>query len=441
MKTARNALIKVASAMAFAAMAATNCSADLLCYEGFSPAGTNLDLASTATGTGFAGGWTNVTGAGGITRLGQVTGIPGYPANDYYAAPTGGCAQGNTSWNWACYVRPMSTPVDMTSGNTYYVSWLFNDESASMNCDLRLMLGDENARFFFGIGYGGGRVAKTDISGTQQPWTKNINYNPPAYPSLQGNSLFLIVAQISPSSISLRYYHYDPIAGTGDLVDADPSTVTWDVTATTDLSQEVFDYFGIGSAGEDGQTVDQIRIGTTWGDVVNLTAPTTITFLTQPQPQTVAPTGAFALTATATGGTGNYTYSWQKNVGAGFVNISNGGNVSGAKTSTLTVSNAQPGDAGVYQEVVSDGASTATSSAATITVVPQPVATIATYAGITLTNGFPGFHYQVDYSTNLGTTWLLLQDISSLTQNPYTVIDYTPMGGQVQRYYRTVLVP
>lgn len=142
--------------MAFAAMAATNCSADLLCYEGFSPAGTNLDLASTATGTGFAGGWTNVTGAGGITRLGQVTGIPGYPANDYYAAPTGGCAQGNTSWNWACYVRPMSTPVDMTSGNTYYVSWLFNDESASMNCDLRLMLGDENARFFFGIGYGGG---------------------------------------------------------------------------------------------------------------------------------------------------------------------------------------------------------------------------------------------------------------------------------------------
>jgi len=81
--------------MAFAALAALNCSADLLCYEGFSPAGTNVDLASTATGTGFAGGWTNVTGTGGITRLDQ---------------------------------------------------------------DMRLMLGDEDTRVFFGIGYGGGEL-------------------------------------------------------------------------------------------------------------------------------------------------------------------------------------------------------------------------------------------------------------------------------------------
>ena len=65
------------------------------------------------------------------------------------------------------------------------------------------------------------------------------------------------------------------------------------------------------------------------------------------------------------------SYQWRLNT----TNLTNGGQLSGATTGTLTISNVQPADAGSYTLVVTNGAGTATSAAATLTVNGPPVIT------------------------------------------------------------------
>ncbi len=74
----------------------------------------------------------------------------------------------------------------------------------------------------------------------------------------------------------------------------------------------------------------------------------------------------FNVTASGTG----LSYQWRK----GGNPLTNTGNISGVATATLTITAAQPGDAGSYDVVVSNSAGSATSGAATLTVnTPPPV--------------------------------------------------------------------
>lgn len=103
----------------------------------------------------------------------------------------------------------------------------------------------------------------------------------------------------------------------------------------------------------------------------------------QPAPQTVAVGGTAVFTVTATG-TANFTYAWRK----GGVPVVNGVNISGASGPTLTITNAQNGDAGNYDVVVSNGvAPDATSTAAALN-VNTVVAGRLSYKGGTYTQNF-----------------------------------------------------
>jgi hypothetical protein len=71
----------------------------------------------------------------------------------------------------------------------------------------------------------------------------------------------------------------------------------------------------------------------------------------QPVDQYVCPgdNAAFSVTASGSG----LTYQWQENTGSGFVNVTNGGVYSGATTSTLNITGANPGmDGYTYQCVI-----------------------------------------------------------------------------------------
>ncbi len=68
-------------------------------------------------------------------------------------------------------------------------------------------------------------------------------------------------------------------------------------------------------------------------------------------------------------GLGPFAYRWQKNG----VDLSNGTRISGTTTATLSITDAQAGDAGDYSVVVSNTAGSVTSNTATLTVVAPPV--------------------------------------------------------------------
>ena len=84
--------------------------------------------------------------------------------------------------------------------------------------------------------------------------------------------------------------------------------------------------------------------------------PTTVTISGQPGDVTVALGGSVSLTVTATG-PGTLTYQWRQ-VGGAVV----------GSGSTLTLTNVQPGDAGLYEVTVTSGSSSATSRQARVTV-------------------------------------------------------------------------
>jgi alpha-tubulin suppressor-like RCC1 family protein len=98
---------------------------------------------------------------------------------------------------------------------------------------------------------------------------------------------------------------------------------------------------------------------------LTITPPTPPTFPVQPTNQSVL-YGNTAVIAASVAGTPPLVYQWQKN-GA---NLFDGGRLAGATGATLTISNAQPGDQGSYQLVVTSPYGTNTSTPAVLSVVP-----------------------------------------------------------------------
>jgi len=102
--------------------------------------------------------------------------------------------------------------------------------------------------------------------------------------------------------------------------------------------------------------------GETFSTTISVvTAGPTIT--TQPVSQTVNPGTTVQFTVAATG-TGTLTYQWRKDG----VNLSNGGKISGATSTTLTVSSAQQSEVGNYSVAVTDSRGTVTSVSAALSV-------------------------------------------------------------------------
>src|SRR4030095_6798934 len=92
---------------------------------------------------------------------------------------------------------------------------------------------------------------------------------------------------------------------------------------------------------------------------------------TQPVSTSVCAGSSASLSVVTTGT--SLTYQWRK----GGTNLVNGGSISGATSTTLTINPAALGNAGSYDVVVSGAcAPSVTSSAASLTVNPVPDATI-----------------------------------------------------------------
>jgi hypothetical protein len=96
--------------------------------------------------------------------------------------------------------------------------------------------------------------------------------------------------------------------------------------------------------------------------------------LQQPQRMTTAPGVTCALEVTATG-TAPLTYQWRRDG----VNLSDGGRITGATSSVLTIANAQTNDAGAYSVEVNNAYGIEVSSNAVLSVADQPCVLTMTF--------------------------------------------------------------
>jgi hypothetical protein len=134
--------------------------------------------------------------------------------------------------------------------------------------------------------------------------------------------------------------------------------------------------------------------------------PTVIPTITaQPTNQAVN-AGATATFTVAATGLPSPTYQWLKS----------GTSLSGATNTTLSITNAQAGDAGTYSVIVSNSAGAMSSSSAVLTVITPvdttPTNVVVTVAGNTIQLSWPSNHlgWRLQFQTNdlnrgLGTNW------------------------------------
>jgi len=160
--------------------------------------------------------------------------------------------------------------------------------------------------------------------------------------------------------------------------------------------------------------------------------------ITQPTNQTVL-AGTSAAFAVSLFGSQPLFCQWRFNGSP----LTDGGNISGSGTSTLTISNVSPLNAGKYSLSVSNALGSITSTGALLAVVSPPVfQTVSqTNGALTLTwSAAPGQTYQLQYKSELASTnWLNLGDAIVATSPAVTASDV--IGFNSKRFYRVVLIP
>jgi hypothetical protein len=164
-------------------------------------------------------------------------------------------------------------------------------------------------------------------------------------------------------------------------------------------------------------------------DLASVAPPGAPVITNQPSHTTVS-AGADATLTVGVSNPAGVSYQWQFYG----TNISDGGNISGATTDTLMISNVSTNDVGHYRVRAENAQGFAFSSDATLAIVDInffPVISIA---------GKIGDNYRVDYATEAAPeTWMPLST-NVLNSSPQLVLDSTaPVPNS--RFYRAIYVP
>ena len=161
-----------------------------------------------------------------------------------------------------------------------------------------------------------------------------------------------------------------------------------------------------------------------------------LTVVLSPQNRTNVAGETATFTAT-TFGPVDLNYQWRKNG----TNLVEGGRLSGATNSTLTISGVSDADAAMYSAVVSDDYGSVITFDALLRVIARPTLTLELWAGYPLLNlyGMLSNDFVVQYNTNLtDPNWIHLLSLTNLPYSPYLFLD--PAGdGEPARFYRAFM--
>ena len=188
----------------------------------------------------------------------------------------------------------------------------------------------------------------------------------------------------------------------------------------------------------DDEAADSGKIARGW--ILTLANEQPLQITQQPQSQSVFPGSTVTFSVAAVGAV-PISYTWQKNG----TNLSNGGQISGATNSTLTLANVQSSDAANYSVALSCASGTATSSSAALTllasnrpwIVPGSVKRLANGQFQFTLVGAPGSNYEILESTDFR-NWKLLKTVS-ITNATADVLDTST--NLLRRFYRAQLAP
>ncbi len=175
-----------------------------------------------------------------------------------------------------------------------------------------------------------------------------------------------------------------------------------------------------------------------WGSITSSPASLTVISplsVTAPQSQTNYAGKSVSLSVTPSG-TSPFSYQWQK----GAVNLSNGGDISGATTNTLNLAPAATTNSGNYRVVVTNTSGSVTSSVAVVSIVPVPQFALSlgvSNATLSAPGGVAGSNYVVQVSTNLATGigWVPLKTNAVPANGAISFTD-TNTANSSQRFYR-----
>lgn len=244
--------------------------------------------------------------------------------------------------------------------------------------------GDTGYTFLTSLDSSVAATLRTQVYGQTQTGLPTITTQPSGLSAAVGGTATFTVAATSTTDTAFTYQWQKDDA---EIPGATSSTLTLSNVQAGDIATYAVTVSNtVGSVTSSGATL------------VVTGLPPTIT--TVPTSRTVAAGALETLTVTASGSP-TLTYQWRK----GGIALANDANISGVTTPSLTISNVQADNGGVYDVVVTNSVTSVTSTGATLTVTPtaptitsHPVsrsASLGTSTAFTVTaTGTAGFTYQ-----------------------------------------------
>ncbi len=389
--------------------------AGLAACEPFHYATGGLANSTATTGIGFTGNWT--CGAAGTIVAGlNYTGLP----------TTNNALQSSSS-------RQSESLANLISSGTNWISFLFQSGTANSGANANGVFfpnGDGTCLWFgFGLnpnsntqGYLG--LGSMATAGTSALGATNLV---DSYLGTYGTT-YLVVLEIiynsSGASTNISCWINPTVASSAPGTAATMTNTTFNAGTISGI--------GLNVQGAGSITVDEIRVGSTYGDVVGYVAPPSA-------PN--APTGV-----AATAGNAQVVVSWNSVPGATSYNVLQGTN-SGVYTVTNTTTLTSLTSTGlvngttyyfVVQAAGTGGVSTNSTqvSATVVGGTGQNSATMSvTSSNVTVTYfGIPGSEYVAERTTNLapgiGIGWVVISTNTAPTNGMFQVIDlYPDLGG------------
>jgi hypothetical protein len=236
--------------------------AALLEYEGFDyPAALGSSLNGQNGGTGWGAAWAD---ADNDTRIDSANTSLAYPAGVGFT-PSGSRIELTATDSSVQATRALGTSMNLnSSSNVFYASALFQTSAVTgQTSGIDFFDGASNLRWRFGINGAGNFFVGMDPNQASQLATSTTTLTP--------NTTYLLVSKMSTGTgtngldqVFLKVYDASSIVGN------EPTLAEWDLTASGGSSVTLISA-RLNMANGAGQTnyFDELRIGTTWADVVN----------------------------------------------------------------------------------------------------------------------------------------------------------------------------